>query len=128
MTISELAGAEVVAVMPNDTLAEAASVMYQREVGSTVVMVDQALEGILTERDILAAVAAGVDLEIEQVSEHMTLLPDSFGPDFPVGDAANWMLATGYRHMPIVNPADEVIGMISIKDILWAVTDSGAGV
>lgn len=52
----------------------------------------------------------------------MTEYPDSFSPDMEVADAADWMLAKGYRHLPIVD-GEDLIGVVSIKDILWAVTD-----
>jgi CBS domain-containing protein len=126
MIISELVGGEVVSVDPYSTLREAASVMHEREVGSVAVVVDDALEGILTERDILRAVAKGLEFDDEVVSSHMTLLPDTFGPELSVQDAADWMLATGYRHLPVVETSGRVFGMVSIKDILWALTDPAA--
>jgi CBS domain-containing protein len=126
MIISELVGGEVVSVDPYSTLREAASVMHEREVGSVAVVVDDALEGILTERDILRAVAKGLEFDDEEVSSHMTLLPDTFGPELSVQDAADWMLATGYRHLPVVETSGRVFGMVSIKDILWALTDPAA--
>jgi CBS domain-containing protein len=100
--------------------------MHEREVGSVAVVVDDALEGILTERDILRAVAKGLEFDDEVVSSHMTLLPDTFGPELSVQDAADWMLATGYRHLPVVETSGRVFGMVSIKDILWALTDPAA--
>ena len=126
MIISELVGGEVVSVDPYSTLREAASVMHDREVGSVAVVVDDALEGILTERDILKAVAKGLEFDDEVVSSHMTLLPDTFGPELSVQDAADWMLVTGYRHLPVVETSGRVFGMVSIKDILWALTDTAA--
>jgi CBS domain-containing protein len=92
------------------------------DVGSVAVEVDNALEGILTERDILRAVADDADLDVELVSSWMTEYPDSFTPEMEVGEAANWMLATGFRHLPVVD-GSAVLGVISIKDVLWAVTD-----
>jgi CBS domain-containing protein len=40
-----------------------------------------------------------------------------------VEEAAEWMLATGFRHLPVVD-GNDVMGVISIKDVLWAITDS----
>ncbi len=65
---------------------------------------------------------SGADLDTEPISSWMTVYPDSFSPDMEVADAADWMLARGYRHLPIVDD-EALIGVISIKDILWAVTD-----
>lgn len=97
--------------------------MVSLEAGSVAVMVDGALEGILTERDVLAAVAKGADCDDERVSDWMSPLPDTFGPEQSVNEAADWMLATGHRHLPVVDDDGDVLGVVSIKDVLWAVSD-----
>jgi CBS domain-containing protein len=56
----------------------------------------------------------------------MTPEPDSLEPDVEVADAALWMLAAGYRHLPVVTDG-QVIGMLSIKDIMWALTGDDRG-
>jgi len=89
---------------------------------TVAVEVDGALEGIFTERDLLRAVAEGADLDTEPISTWMTEYPDSFHPEMDVEEAAEWMLATGFRHLPVVDGGD-VVGVISIKDVLWALTD-----
>lgn len=66
--------------------------------------------------------ASGCDLNSEPISSWMTEYPDSLSPDMEVADAADWMLAKGYRHLPLVD-GEALIGVVSIKDILWAVTD-----
>ncbi len=126
MTIKDLAGGSVVSVEPSTSLRKTAELMHEAGVGSVAVAVDGALEGILTERDILNAVADYADLDRDLASGWMTALPDTFGPDMSVADAADWMLATGYRHLPIVDEEGSVLGMVSIKDVLWAVTEGSA--
>jgi CBS domain-containing protein len=126
MTISELVGGAVVSMEPTDTVREAAELMKEAGVGSVAVETDGALEGILTERDVLNAVANFGDLDRELISKWMTALPDTFGPEMSVEDAADWMLATGYRHLPVVDDTGTVLGMVSIKDVLWAVTNPTA--
>ncbi len=126
MTISELVGGGVVSMKPTDTVRQAAELMKKAEVGSIAVEMDGALEGILTERDVLNAVADFEDLDRALISRWMTALPDTFGPEMAVEDAADWMLATGYRHLPVVDEVGTVLGMVSIKDVLWAVTDPTA--
>ena len=123
MTVRELVNGNVIWVAPDATLRQAALLMMSTEVGSVAVEVDGALEGIMTERDILRAVANDADLDQDRVSTWMTEYPDSFTPDMNVEEAAEWMLATGFRHLPVVD-GDEVLGVISIKDVLWAITDS----
>jgi CBS domain-containing protein len=100
--------------------------MKTNGVGSVAVEVDGLLEGILTERDVLDAVADDVDLDKARVDEWMTAYPDSFDPDMSVPEAADWMLASGYRHIPVVD-GSRVLGMISIKDVLWAMTEPSTG-
>ena len=123
MTIRELVGGSVVAMQPTDSVRKAAELMKEAEVGSIAVEVDDALEGILTERDVLSAVADFADLDRDPISKWMTALPDTFGPEMSVQDAADWMLATGYRHLPVVDEGGTLLGMVSIKDVLWALTD-----
>jgi CBS domain-containing protein len=123
MTVRELVNGNVIWIGPDGTLRQAALLMMSNEVGSVAVEVDGAMEGILTERDILRAVADDADLDQDRVRTWMTEYPDSFTPDMNVEEAAEWMLATGFRHLPVVD-GDEVLGVISIKDVLWAITDS----
>lgn len=123
MTVRELVNGNVVWVAPDANLRQAALLMMSTEVGSVAIEVDGALEGILTERDILRAVSEDADLDQDRVSSWMTEYPDSFTPDMNVEEAAEWMLATGFRHLPVVD-GNEVMGVISIKDVLWAITDS----
>jgi CBS domain-containing protein len=52
------------------------------------------------------------------------MYPDSFSPEMDVREAAEWMLAAGYRHLPVVEER-RLIGMASIKDILWALAGEG---
>jgi len=127
MTIGELVGGSVISVRPAQTLSQAAQTMVSLEVGSVAVMVDGALEGILTERDLLGALARGVDCDEELVSSWMSPLPETFHPDQSVMEAANWMLATGYRHLPVLDDDGAVLGIVSIKDVLWATTDIEVG-
>ena len=55
----------------------------------------------------------------------MTPDPDVLSPEVEVRDAADWLLATGYRHLPVVE-GGRLLGVVSIKDILWAVKEPGA--
>lgn len=125
MEVRELLSGEVVTVDRAASVEDAAGEMLRSGVGSLAVVDDDQLQGILTERDIVRCAASGqlaVDATIE---EWMTPYPDSFLPDMAVSEAADWMLAAGYRHLPVTE-RDRLIGMVSIKDILWALTTERA--
>lgn len=122
MEVRELLSGEVVTVSAHDSVREGAYIMDDAGVGALAVLKNDELAGILTERDVLRAVAADADLDTDEVADWMTDYPDSFSPDMDVDDAADWMLAAGYRHLPVVDNG-ALIGMASIKDVLWALTE-----
>lgn len=122
MEVRELLSGEVITIPADQTVRQGATAMNEAGVGSLAVLEDDELTGIFTERDILHAVAGEADLDNDPISRWMTDYPDSFSPDMEVQEAADWMLATGYRHLPVVENG-AVIGMASIKDVLWALTD-----
>lgn len=126
MELRELLSGEVVTIVTGATVAEAAAQMQQEGIGSLAVVEDDDLFGIFTERDVVRCVAAGYDGVEATVSEWMTPYPDAFLPDMPVSEAADWMLAAGYRHLPVIDN-ERLIGVASIKDILWALTSEPAG-
>ncbi len=126
MEVRELISGEVITVPADESVRHGAITMNEARVGSLAVIDDGELAGIFTERDILHAVASGADLDADPISRWMTDYPDAFSPDMDVVEAADWMLATGYRHLPVVENGS-LIGMASIKDVLWAVTDPNGG-
>lgn len=122
MQVNELIAGDVVSCGPDATLFEAAQAMVANETGSLAVIEDGDLVGIVTERDVLEIVAEEGDPYSVTVGEVMTPNPDSLDPDVDVGYAADWVLAAGYRHLPVTE-GSRLIGMLSIKDILWGVTE-----
>lgn len=122
MQVNELIAGDVVSIEPDATIADAAKAMVSHETGSLAVIDDGELVGIVTERDVLEIVAEDGDPFSVVVSEVMTPNPDALEPDVEVAYAADWVLAAGYRHLPIMEESGRLIGMLSIKDILWGVT------
>ena len=122
MEVRELIGGEVVAVDPTETLGEAANRMMDANIGALAVVEEGELIGIFTERDLVAAAADAADFDVSAVRSWMTKDPDLLGPEMEVADAADWMLAAGYRHLPVMD-GKAIIGVVSIKDVLWALTD-----
>lgn len=119
MEVRNLIGGTATVCGPDLSIQEAAKVMLDSGIGSLGVIEDGALVGIFTERDVLRAVAGGVDGAKAKVEEWMTPDPDSLTPDVDTQDAADWLLATGYRHLPVVEDG-RLLGVLSIKDVLWA--------
>ena len=110
---------DVLAVAPEDTLGEAAQKMVERGVGSAVVMDFGRLIGILTERDLLRAVAARTHSSEARVREWMTAEPMTASEDTTAEEAARTMLEHGFRHLPVVS-GDRAVGIVSIRDVaVW---------
>lgn len=122
MEIRNLVGGTATVCGPDVPLAGAAAVMLEQSIGSLGVVEEGRLVGILTDRDVLRAMAAGVDGTAEAVSAWMTPDPDVLSPDVEVAAAADWLLATGYRHLPVVD-GGRLLGVVSIKDVLWAMKE-----
>ena len=115
---------DLLSVSPGDSLSEVAQRMVDRDVGAVLVMEGEALSGILTERDVLRAVAAGIEAETV-VADWMTRDPETMGPDDTTQHAAVLMIHGGFRHLPLVEGSD-VVGMLSIRDLMRVVLDNAA--
>jgi CBS domain-containing protein len=111
-------------VEPGLGLKAVAERMVDKDVGAVLVLEDARLVGILTERDILRAVAGGITDET-LVSDWMTRDPETMEPDETTRQAAVLMIHGGFRHMPIVE-GDEVVGMLSIRDLMRIVLEDAA--
>lgn len=104
------------------SLRQAARLMTARGVGAAVVMdPDGAGPGIITERDILQAFAAGPDAADEPVGEHVTASVVYAEPEWSLDHAAAAMIQGGFRHLVVMRGGD-VAGVISVRDIvrMWA--------
>lgn len=115
---------DLLTVGPGVPVIEMAKRMVDRDVGAVMVVEDERLVGILTERDVLRAVAAGLDAET-LVSECMTSDPDTIGPEETTREAATLMIHGGFRHLPITD-GDEIVGILSIRDLMRVVLDDSA--
>jgi CBS domain-containing protein len=115
---------DLLTVASGDRLREVTQRMVDRDVGAVLVMEDDSLVGILTERDVLRAVAAGIQ-DDTLVSDHMTRDPETMSPDDTTEHAAVLMIHGGFRHMPLVE-GDQVVGVLSIRDLMKVVLDNAA--
>lgn len=119
MDVREIISGSVAACGSDTLLVEAAKELIEESVGSLCVIDKGHLVGIVTERDFVRAVAEEL-APTKKVRDIMTRGPDTLDPDVSVDDAADWMLAAGYRHLPVTEEG-RLLGVVSIKDLLWAI-------
>jgi CBS domain-containing protein len=98
--------------------------MADRNVGAVLVLEDGRLAGIMTERDLMRALARGLR-DDAVVGEYMTADPDTIAPDDTIEHAAVLMIHGGYRHLPVVD-GDDVVGVLSIRDLVQVVVEDSA--
>jgi CBS domain-containing protein len=116
----------VLTVGPGHTLRAAAKAMSQRKIGAAVVLdPDAAGPGILTERDVLDAIGQGQDPDTELVGDHLTSDVVFASPEWSLEEAAVAMVRGAFRHL-IVCEASEIIGILSVRDVVRCWTDDGA--
>lgn len=125
-TLADIMRPELIEVAPEDTLGEVAARMTELNVGAVVVKDFGRLIGILTERDMLQAMAERVHTSEARVRQWMTEDPITAGADTEVEDAAQVMLERGFRHLPIVDETGGVIGLVSLRRVV-AATKRAAG-
>jgi len=119
MKVRQVASSAVVTVGPMQTLREAARLMARHRVGSAVVQDAEQLVGILTERDVLKAVADGAECEGASVQEFMTSDVVTVGPDWDLIEAAGEMARRRIRHL-VVYDGGQLLGVLSVRDVLPA--------
>ena len=122
-TVGEIMTPDVLGLEPATSLVDAARRMHERRVGAAVVSERDRLVGIVTERDILRAVATGAIGG--SVADAMTHGPDTIGPDESAGQAAALMIHGGFRHLPVMH-GSTVVGMLSIRDLVRVSVDDEA--
>ncbi|HEX9376427.1 MAG TPA: CBS domain-containing protein [Actinomycetota bacterium] len=115
MKVSEVMTPAAVTDRADDTLAEAARKMWQQQTGSLVVTDGDELLGIITERDILKAVATGVPLDT-RVSDVMTKEVVTAHPGMSLREAAAIMTEKWIRHLPVVDRGS-LVGIMSQRDL-----------
>jgi CBS domain-containing protein len=99
-----------------DTLRSAAERRWRQQTGSLLVMDSERLAGIITERDLLRAVALGADAATATVDEAMTTEVFTVPPDMPLLDAAREMATRWIRHPPVEDNG-RLVGMVSMRDV-----------
>ena len=114
-TVADLMVKNVLTVDPSDTIGEAAEKMNAANVGAVVVVEDFArIVGIVTERDLMRAVAARARAAEARVRQWMTADPLTVAPETSVEEAAKIMFEHNFRHLPVVKDG-RPLGIVSLR-------------
>ncbi|MBD0338970.1 MAG: CBS domain-containing protein [Thermoleophilia bacterium] len=115
-TVSDAMRSDFVSVAPEDTLGEVAQKMVEAKTGAVAVLDYGRLVGILTERDMLKAMAGRVLTSDARAREWMTADPVVAEPDLGLEQAQEIMLSQGFRHLPVVE-GGRVLGIVSLRRV-----------
>ena len=116
MRVADIMTNASVTESPADSLRSAADTMWRQQTGSLLVMDGDDLVGIITERDVMKAVAQGRDADSTPVSDVMTRDVLTISPDTTAHEAARHMASRWIRHLPVVDGG--VVGVVSQRDLV----------
>lgn len=120
MIVLDAMTTDVVTIGPSHSLREASAIMSERNIGSVVVHDPEAAgPGIITERDIIRAVASGIDLDSAAAGDHLTTESAYGSPRWSLDEATDAMKRGGFRHLVVVD-GSSVVGIISMRDVVKA--------
>jgi CBS domain-containing protein len=122
--VRDLPPGRLTSVGPDATLAEVARRMRLDDCDSIAVMAEKRLLGIITERDLVRAIADGVNPQQARADVFMSADPATVTADEDVSVVAVKMMALGIRHLPVVDDKGSPIGLLSARDLV-AVLDRG---
>ena len=117
MKLDHLMQTDVITIKPTSHLLAAACSMRAGRVGSLPVVQDGELVGIITERDLVRAMADSADPIAWRVSDFMTPDPAAVSPDDDTEEVARRMAALGVRHLPVVGDRGRLVGIVCARDI-----------
>lgn len=126
-TILNDKGGTVITVSADATLQEAARLLDERRIGAAVALTPEGeLAGVLSERDVLRAVArqgaAGLQ---SRVGESMTRAVITIGLKETLDDGLSRMTDRRIRHLPVVDAGGQLVGLVSIGDLVkWKIAET----
>jgi len=123
MKVSEIMTKATVTDAAQDSLAEAAARMWNAQTGSLLVMEGEHLVGIVTERDVLRAIAHGMDPNQVPVKDLMRTDVITVGPQTSLKEAAKLMATKWIRHLPVVE-GSRVVGILSQRDLTGVLAEA----
>jgi CBS domain-containing protein len=115
--LRDVAIRHLLTVDPQSSLRRTAKVMNDRGVGAAVVVAKEKVAGIVTERDVLRAIADDRDVDATKVEDVMTRDVVSGAPGWDILKAAKAMADGGFRHL-LVMEMDDPVGIVSLRDLI----------
>lgn len=113
-------GRRVFTCSPSDTLPQAVGCLVEHNIGSLVVLDDDRMVGIITERDMLRAChSGGGSIAEERVRDRMTKEPVVGSLDDDIEHVMGLMTDHRIRHLPVID-GEEIVGLVSIGDVVKA--------
>ena len=114
-------GSAVVSITPDTSVFDALKVMNEKNIGAVLVMEDEELVGIFSERDYARKVIlAGRSSKITEVKELMTCKVYCIDPSRTIQDVMELMNEHRFRHVPVME-SEKVIGVLSSGDVMRGV-------
>jgi CBS domain-containing protein len=121
MRVADAMSREVLVVQRGHSLRDACRLMAERNVGAAIVMEeDMPGPGIVTERDVLRAVARGADTEATSIADVMTFEARTATDSWDLDTAAEEMVRRGFRHLVVVDDTGQLAGILSMRDVVRA--------
>lgn len=125
MRVRDLALRPLLSVEPQASLADVARVMRAGDGDSVAVMEAQRLLGIITEHDVVSAIAEGVDPARATADALMSTDPVTVSGDEDVSVVAVRMITLGIRHLPVVDDTATLVGIVSARDLVTTLEVQG---
>ena len=116
-------GTEVFTIAPEATVFEALNLMAERNIGALLVMTEDEIKGIVSERDCIRKVdVMGRNAKDTKVSEIMTSNVVTMEASQPLEECMSLMIEKNFRHMPVCE-GKELLGILSVRDVLKEVIE-----
>jgi len=125
MDLLKIASVPAAMVQPESSVHDAVQLMNDHRVGAVAVANNNVLAGIFTERDLMIRVVLdGKDPKATTIGDVMTPNCISAKQDMTMGEALQIMTEKHFRHLPVVDDDNEVLGLLSIRNLLHQRVDN----
>ena len=114
-TVNEVMAPVKVRLSPGDSLRQVAVALAAARTGLGIV--DVAGGAVITERDVMRAIAAGTDLDAATAAEHMTANPIAVPREMPLDEACDLMISRNVRHL-LVSEGAALVGVLNMRDVV----------